>query len=56
VNATVVAGKVVYERSDTKLAAAAASRTRAHDHHGVRCYQGGACCCVLTDQIRAGRV
>jgi predicted amidohydrolase YtcJ len=58
IDATVFAGKVVYERKGKKsstLAAAAAS-AHAHDDHGARCYEGGRCCCVLTDEMRAGHI
>jgi predicted amidohydrolase YtcJ len=59
VNATVFAGEVVYERaSAAKVAAATAAAHSAHNRrgHGIRCYEGGKCCCVLTEEIRAGRV
>jgi predicted amidohydrolase YtcJ len=57
VNATVLSGKVVYERPTTtaKVVAAPSSRTDRRGH-GIRCYEGGKCCCVLTEEIRAGRV
>ena len=61
INATVFAGEVVFERSGsgTALAAAAAARSTragADEGHGMRCYEGGTCCCLLTEQIRAGRI
>jgi predicted amidohydrolase YtcJ len=57
VNATVFGGEVVYEREGSRRAAAAAGgRARFRGQHGARCYQGGKCCCTLTDEIRAGRV
>lgn len=59
VNATVFGGKVVYERSGTATVAAAAAATspiREQRPHGIRCYESGKCCCVMTEEIRAGRV
>jgi predicted amidohydrolase YtcJ len=57
INATVLAGKVVYDRERSRSkASAVAAQARRHDDHGLRCYEGGRCCCVLTDQIRAGQI
>jgi predicted amidohydrolase YtcJ len=57
INATVLAGEVVYDRRrSTSKASAVAARARGHDDHGLRCYEGGVCCCVLTDRIRAGQI
>jgi predicted amidohydrolase YtcJ len=54
INATVLAGEVVYERRGAKSATPIAAA--GHDDHGRRCYEGGRCCCVLTEQMRAGQV
>jgi hypothetical protein len=57
VNTTVFSGKVVYERPTMTARVAAAPSSRADRRgHGIRCYEGGRCCCVLTEEIRAGRV
>jgi predicted amidohydrolase YtcJ len=61
INATILGGKVVYERQGAKqkqlaAAAAAGSRARGDQGHGKRCYEGGTCCCVLAEEIRAGHV
>jgi predicted amidohydrolase YtcJ len=58
VNATLLAGEVVYERTGTAevAAAAATSPVREQRPHGIRCYEAGKCCCVMTEEIRAGRV
>jgi predicted amidohydrolase YtcJ len=57
IDATVFAGEVVHERSaPSGRTLAAAAQARSTSDHGIRCYQGGTCCCVLTDEIRAGRI
>jgi predicted amidohydrolase YtcJ len=59
VNATILGGKVVYERRSASRrlkAGAAAARKPQGDSHGMRCYEGGKCCCVQTEEIRAGWV
>ena len=59
VNATVLGGEVVYERKNgaSRALASASAASAAPDHeHGLRCYEGGMCCCVLTERIRAGQV
>jgi predicted amidohydrolase YtcJ len=58
IDATVFAGEVVYDRKATATAAharAIPARVGGHDDHGVRCYQGGACCCVLTERLLSGQ-
>jgi hypothetical protein len=49
----VLAGEVVYERKRGRKAALPAAR---HDDHGMRCYEGGKCCCVLAEELRAGQI
>lgn len=62
IDGTVFAGKVVHDRlgragrTGAKAAAAAAALSRGRDDHGVRCYQGGQCCCQITDRLVAGHV
>jgi predicted amidohydrolase YtcJ len=58
VNATVLAGAVVYDREATasRAPSPAAATAAMGDEHGIRCYEGGTCCCVLTEQMRAGQV
>jgi hypothetical protein len=59
VNATVVGGKVVHERTGAKLLrpeSLALKTRRAKRPHGLRCYLAGACCCVQTRRLRAGLV
>lgn len=62
VEATVFGGEVVYDRrpGGRKAKAAAASATaalaRANQGHGKRCYEGGKCCCTMTEEIRNGHV
>jgi predicted amidohydrolase YtcJ len=58
INATVLDGNVVYDREGTASTAHVVSgrARRRHDEHGLRCYEGGSCCCTLTERIRAGQV
>jgi predicted amidohydrolase YtcJ len=58
INATVFAGDVVHDReaATSNARAAGARARRSRDDHGHRCYAGGRCCCVLTDQMRAGQI
>lgn len=55
IEATILAGKVVYERRDSRAASAAAATSRAYSgHRAVDCLNAGGCCCTLTEAIRAG--
>jgi len=57
IEATLVAGDVVFDRANSTAApAAAAAAARVQHEHGKRCYEGGSCCCQLNDRIRAGGV
>jgi predicted amidohydrolase YtcJ len=57
INATVLEGNVVYDRNGAVSSGHAVSghARRRHDDHGMRCYEGGSCCCTLTERIRAGQ-
>jgi predicted amidohydrolase YtcJ len=59
ITATVLGGEVVYEAggsAERERLAAAAARAQEDQGHGIRCYEGGRCCCVQAEEIRAGHV
>jgi predicted amidohydrolase YtcJ len=57
VSATVVGGKVVYDRRDSaKARLAAVGLSRSGQERARACLHAGGCCCTLTEQILAGQV
>jgi predicted amidohydrolase YtcJ len=58
INATVLGGRLVHDREGTGSSARDAGgwARRRHDDHGIRCYEGGSCCCTLTERIRSGQI
>jgi predicted amidohydrolase YtcJ len=54
---TIVAGKVVYDRKDSRGAAVASAALSRSGHARARaCLHAGGCCCTMTRDIMAGRV
>jgi predicted amidohydrolase YtcJ len=57
VEATIVAGKVVYDRRDSRQAALASVGLSRSGHARARaCLHAGGCCCTMTRDILAGRL